>query len=36
MDRAPLEWWMDRANLLVDIRGNVNLGGAVKLDFGLL
>ena len=30
----PLDWWLDRINLLIDMMGDVDLGGAI--DAGLL
>ena len=33
MERAPLDWWLDRINLLIDMMGDVDLGGAVELDY---
>jgi hypothetical protein len=29
----PLDWWLDRINLLIDMTGDVDLGGAVDLDY---
>lgn len=33
MEREPLDWWLDRINLLIDMMGEVDLGGALDLDF---
>lgn len=33
MERAPLDWWLDRINLLIDMMGDVDLGGAVTLGY---
>jgi hypothetical protein len=30
---GPLDWWLDRINLLIDMMGDVDLGGAVVLDY---
>jgi hypothetical protein len=29
----PLDWWLDRINLLIDMMGDVDLGGAIALDY---
>lgn len=33
MNAKPLDWWLDRINLLIDMTGDVDLGGAVALDY---
>ncbi|RAU91571.1 hypothetical protein DQP58_20360 [Mycobacterium colombiense] len=33
MEGGPLDWWLDRINLLIDMTGDVDLGGAVVLDY---
>ncbi len=33
MEGGPLDWWLDRINLLIDMMGDVDLGGAVELDY---
>ncbi|MDM4139009.1 MULTISPECIES: hypothetical protein [Mycobacterium] len=33
MEGGPLDWWLDRINLLIDMMGDVDLGGAVALDY---
>lgn len=33
MNGAPLDWWLDRINLLIDMMGDVDLGGAIDLDY---
>jgi hypothetical protein len=30
---GPLDWWLDRINLLIDMMGDVDLGGAIALDY---
>jgi hypothetical protein len=29
----PLDWWLDRINLLIDMMGDVDLSGAIALDY---
>lgn len=29
----PLEWWLDRINLLIDMMGDVDLDGEIELDY---
>jgi hypothetical protein len=31
----PLDWWLDRINLLIDMTGDVDLGGAIELDYSV-
>lgn len=33
MNGEPLDWWLDRINLLIDMMGDVDLGGAIALDY---
>ncbi|OBI45721.1 hypothetical protein A5708_14175 [Mycobacterium colombiense] len=33
MEGGPLDWWLDRVNLLIDMMGDVDLGGTVMLDY---
>jgi hypothetical protein len=33
VEREPLDWWLDRINLLIDMTGDIDLGGAVVLDY---
>ena len=33
MNGEPLDWWLDRINLLIDMMGDVDLGGALALDY---
>ena len=33
MNGEPLDWWLDRINLLIDMMGDVDLGGAIDLDY---
>jgi hypothetical protein len=33
MNGEPLDWWLDRVNLLIDMMGDVDLGGAIALDY---
>ena len=33
VDGEPLDWWLDRINLLIDMMGDVDLGGAIALDY---
>jgi hypothetical protein len=33
VERAPLDWWLDRVNLLIDMMGDVDLDGSVVLDY---
>lgn len=33
VEGGPLDWWLDRVNLLIDMTGDVDLGGAVTLDY---
>ena len=33
MTAEPLDWWLDRINLLIDMMGDVDLGGAIALDY---
>ncbi|OBI99641.1 hypothetical protein A5624_09835 [Mycobacterium sp. 1482292.6] len=33
MEGGPLDWWLDRINLLIDMTGDVDLGGSVTLDY---
>jgi hypothetical protein len=33
VEGGPLDWWLDRINLLIDMMGDVDLGGAVALDY---
>ena len=32
MSGEPLDWWLDRINLLIEMMGDVDLGGAIALD----
>jgi hypothetical protein len=31
----PLDWWLDRINLLIDMMRDVDLGGAIALDYSV-
>ena len=33
MNGGPLDWWLDRINLLIDMMGDVDLSGAIALDY---
>ncbi|OBB90832.1 hypothetical protein A5782_16010 [Mycobacterium sp. 852002-40037_SCH5390672] len=33
MEGGPLDWWLDRINLLIDMMGDLDLGGTVTLDY---